>query len=150
DGTGFRRLHSFSSSPHSNFDTNVDGFWPPTALILSGSTLYGTTQYGGSGGAGVVFMLNTNGTDFTPLHSFAAYTASTTNSSGWWTNADGIWPGHLIISGNTLYGTAGYGGSLGGGTVFKLNTDGSGFTTLYNFPDASPDSSGIYTNTDGF
>src|SRR5580692_9090807 len=33
----------------------------------------------------------------------------------------------LVLSGNTLYGTASQYGSLSGGTVFKLNTDGSGF-----------------------
>ena len=39
----------------------------------------------------------------------------------------------LILSGNTLYGTAVYGGSSGDGTVFAVNTDGTGFTTLHNF-----------------
>ena len=32
-----------------------------------------------------------------------------------------------------LYGTARIGGSGGGGTVFKLNTDGTGFTVLKSF-----------------
>src|SRR5260221_730441 len=39
----------------------------------------------------------------------------------------------LILSGNTLYGTATAGGSSGNGTVFAVNTDGSGFTNLYGF-----------------
>ena len=39
----------------------------------------------------------------------------------------------LILSGNTLYGTAYYGGSAGNGTVFALNTNGTGFTTLHTF-----------------
>src|SRR5262252_812866 len=40
----------------------------------------------------------------------------------------------LILSGDTLYGTAvGGGGLFGGGTVFKVNTDGSGFTNLLTF-----------------
>ena len=41
--------------------------------------------------------------------------------------------GGLILSGNTLYGTAQYGGSSGNGTVFAVNTDGTGFTNLYSF-----------------
>ena len=39
----------------------------------------------------------------------------------------------LILSGNTLYGTASSGGSSGDGTVFAVNTDGTGFTTLHSF-----------------
>src|SRR5262245_21346633 len=39
----------------------------------------------------------------------------------------------LILSSNTLYGTASNFGSSGSGTVFKGNTDGTGFATLYNF-----------------
>src|SRR5579872_6790813 len=46
----------------------------------------------------------------------------------------------LLLSSNTLYGTAlapVSGGKVGGagpsGTVFKLNTDGTGFTNLYIF-----------------
>jgi uncharacterized repeat protein (TIGR03803 family) len=38
----------------------------------------------------------------------------------------------LLLSANTLYGTA-YGGLYGGGTVFAVKTDGTGFSTLYNF-----------------
>ena len=50
------------------------------------------------------------------------------------TNSDGAYPhAGLILSGNTLYGTAYGGGSSGNGTVFAVNTDGTGFTNLYSF-----------------
>jgi uncharacterized repeat protein (TIGR03803 family) len=39
----------------------------------------------------------------------------------------------LILSGNTLYGTAVYHGTSNGGTVFAINTDGTGFTVLHSF-----------------
>jgi uncharacterized repeat protein (TIGR03803 family) len=42
----------------------------------------------------------------------------------------------LILFGNTLFGTAASGGSLGNGTVFALNTDGTGFTNLHSFTDS--------------
>ena len=59
---------------------------------------------------------------FTTLHSFAGYPS------------DGAEPqAGLVLSGNTLYGTAPEGGSANGGTVFAVNTDGTGFTTLNNF-----------------
>src|SRR5258708_6005963 len=62
---------------------------------------------------------------FTTLHSF---TATSTNSSGVYTNSDGAFPSAGLItnsSGSTLYGTAVIGGSSGNGTVFALNTDGT-------------------------
>src|SRR6266700_2763436 len=81
---------------------------------------------------------------FTTLHSFTP--------SGLYTNSDGANPYAGLItnsSGNTLYGTAQYGGSSGAGTVFALNTDGSGFTNLYIFTARSTNSAGVYTNSDG-
>jgi uncharacterized repeat protein (TIGR03803 family) len=83
-------------------------------LILSEHTLYGTARSGGSAGNGAVFAINTNGTDFTMLYSF---TASPDN-----TNSDGATPyASLILSSNTLYGTAFSGGSSGHGTLFSLS-----------------------------
>jgi uncharacterized repeat protein (TIGR03803 family) len=41
--------------------TGFDGAEPHAGLILSGSTLYGTAQLGGSSGRGTVFAVNTNG-----------------------------------------------------------------------------------------
>ena len=65
---------------------------------------------------------------FTTLHSF---TATAPNTS---TNTDGDLPiAGLVLLGNTLYGTAMFGGSSGNGTVFKVSTDGTGFTNLHSF-----------------
>jgi uncharacterized repeat protein (TIGR03803 family) len=134
DGTGFAVLHSFPAySPAPDY-TNSDGGGLFSGLVLSGDTLYGATYSGGSSGNGTVFALNTNGTGFTNLHSFAA-------------NSDGAKPlGTLLLSGNTLYGTASAGGSSGQGTVFAVNTDGTGFTNLHSFTARAPDDR---TNTDG-
>ena len=105
-----------------SFTGGLDGNGPVAGLILSGNTLYGTAYNGGSEGAGTVFGVNTDSTDFTNLHSFASIPN------------DGYWPqGRLVLSGNTLYGTAQYGGTSDYGTVFAVNTDGTGFTNLYNF-----------------
>jgi uncharacterized repeat protein (TIGR03803 family) len=48
-------------------------------------------------------------------------------------NNDGGSRAGLVLVSNALYGTTESGGSLGGGTIFKLGTDGSGFTNLQNF-----------------
>src|SRR5439155_15426133 len=123
-----------------NFSGGSDGGLPYAGLILSGNTLYGTAENGGSAHAGTVFALNTNGTGFTTLHSFIGSTAG----------REGARPhAGLILSGDTLYGTANIGGSSGAGTVFAVNTDGTGFTTLYSFTARSINSSGAYTNNDG-
>jgi uncharacterized repeat protein (TIGR03803 family) len=44
--------------------------------------------------------------------------------------------GDLVLSGNTLYGAAA-GGSNFSGTIFGINTDGTGFTNLYAFTGGS-------------
>jgi uncharacterized repeat protein (TIGR03803 family) len=122
DGTGFTNLYSFTTR---NSGTNSDGAHSSASLLLSGNTLYGTTQIGGTSRNGTVFSLSTNGTGFTTLHNFSAQPAS---------NSDGANPeAGLVLAGNTLYGTAYYGGSSGNGTIFAVNIDGSGFTSLYSF-----------------
>src|ERR1035437_3649577 len=120
----FTTLHSFTGDSGAN---------PWAGLLLSGNTLYGTAEAGGSLGRGTVFAINTNGTGFTILHSF--------------NGTDGANPhGGLILSGNTLYGTAAGGGNLDYGTVFAVHTDGTGFTNLHVFTAPSGSDS---TNSDG-
>ncbi len=119
-------LYSFTATSTNGW--NDDGANPIAALILSSNTIFGTAYGGGSSGLGTVFKLNTDGTGFTNLHSFAATGPITS------TNSEGTKPlGGLILSGNTLCGTAYAGGGSGLGTVFKLDTDGAGFTILHSF-----------------
>jgi uncharacterized repeat protein (TIGR03803 family) len=139
----FMTLHTFSAPDIFSF-TNSDGAFPYAGLILSGKTLYGTAPRGGSSDNGTVFALNTDGTGFTTLHSFTATFGNYPN----YTNNDGAGPiAGVILSGNTLYGTAYGGGSSGNGTVFAVNTDGKGFTNLHNFTALSEIFHG--TNSDG-
>jgi uncharacterized repeat protein (TIGR03803 family) len=77
-------------------------------LILSGNTLYGTATIGGTGFAGTVFTLSTDGTGYTNLYNFTG-------------GDDGSEPyGSLILSENILYGTTFGGGVNGSGTVFSF------------------------------
>ncbi len=99
--------------------SNVDGVNPYGGLVLSGNTLYGTTDLGGPSGLGTVFKVNTDGTGFTSLYNFAI---------------NDVWNPYterLILSGTTLYGTGCWGGSYNWGGVFAINTDGTGFRNLY-------------------
>ncbi len=112
NGTGFTNLHSF---------TNGDGAWPGAGLVFSGNTLFGTTVAGGSLSNGTVFAIGADGTGFTTLHAFSG-------------GSDGSQPyAGLMVSNDTLYGTASFGGSSGNGTVFKLNTNGTSFATIHDF-----------------
>jgi len=128
DGTGFTNLHNFTATS-GPLGTNSDGADPYGALVLAGNSLYGTTESGGVAGNGTIFKVNIDGTGFGTLHSFTATPADPP-----WTNSDGSsGNGGLIVLGNTLYGTASYGGSAGNGTLFAININGTGFTNLHSF-----------------
>ena len=89
---------------------------------LTNYTLYGVTSSGGSNNYGTVYSVRADGSNFVALHHFAF---ATTNGSS---------PqGGLVLSGDTLYGTTSSGGSNFSGTVFQINTNGSGFKILVNF-----------------
>lgn len=117
NGTNFTNLYNFTAIS-GFYHTNSDGASPNAGLILSGCILYGTATGGGDYGNGTVFAVNTDGTDFTNLYSFSAGTGSFPDI----TNSDGVNPSaSLILSGNTLYGTASFGGSSTFGAVFGLS-----------------------------
>lgn len=140
DGTGFTVLYNFSALSDG---TNGDGAYPTGGLALSGGILFGTAKSGGNSGNGTVFAVNTNGVGFTNLHSFSG--GSPNASGGGFVNSDGMAPeAGLALSNTTLYGTTTAGGSGGSGTIFSLNTDGTGFATLHSFGAIS-----YYTNSDG-
>lgn len=115
DGNDYAVLKSFTGSEGAN---------PVGGLLLADDKLYGTTYEGGISNAGVIFQLDTSGSNFTVLKEF--------------TGSDGAKPrAGMLLSGAQLYGTTSIGGQGAfptlGGTVFKLNTDGSGFTLLKDF-----------------
>jgi uncharacterized repeat protein (TIGR03803 family) len=126
DGTGFTNLYSFTAFSPVYFN-NYDGENPYGGLVLSDGTLYGTTHSAGTNGAGTVFAVATNGTGFTVLHSFTGTNDGANPYAG------------LVISGSTLFGTAGNGGTSYDGTVFAVNTNGTGFSTPHTFTGPPPD-----------
>jgi uncharacterized repeat protein (TIGR03803 family) len=132
DGGGFTVLHTFTDTAFPS-GANTDGAYPSAGMVLSGNTLYGTASKGGTNGSGTVFSINTNGSNFNVLHTFAP--SALDLSEDILTNADGIYPqATLLLSGGVLYGTAEYGGTNGEGAVFSLGTNGTNFNVLCAFP----------------
>ena len=121
DGNGFALVHSFAGGA-------ADGSTPKATPLLAGTTLYGTTSGGGPGGSGTVYKVGTDGNGFTLLHSFAG--GATDGSLAFRS---------LILSGTTLYGMTLTGGASGGGTLFKVGTDGLGFALLHSFAGGATD-----------
>jgi uncharacterized repeat protein (TIGR03803 family) len=124
DGSGLQVLHVFPGSGSSN-----DGLYPNGPLTLIGNTLYGTTQLGtGTNTGGVIFKLNTNGTDYTILHSFRTSTP----------NTNGVMPlSGLLLGGGQFFGTADEGGTAGYGTLFSLTYRSATPTNLVYHADGS-------------
>lgn len=117
DGTGFAKLIDFDGS----FGTK-NGSYPEGSLTLSGNLLYGMTGQGGTDNEGVIFKINTDGSGFTKLIDFTI------------THNGSIFPeSDLTLLGNTFYGTTAQGGVNNRGTIFKLNTNGTGFMKLADF-----------------
>jgi uncharacterized repeat protein (TIGR03803 family) len=137
DGSGFAVLYNFSM-------TGGGAYAPTGAIALSGSTIYGTTD------GGTIYSISTNGSNYTDLSGISdgaggvILSGSTlyggasgqifklyTNGTGFTTIATPTDPvGSLALSGATLYGVDADGGSIGWGSVYSVNTDGSDFTTL--------------------
>lgn len=119
-------LHSFTGG--------LDGQQPYAGLVQAADgSLYGTTDYGGTNGAGVVFRVNPDGSGNSPVFDFGRNSidpGGAANPSGLMEGTDG-----------GFYGTTGFGGSAGLGTVFRVSADGSGFADLHDF---SRDSGGPY------
>jgi len=140
NGGGFNVLWDFPAACSGSFGsltnsfgflTNADGVDPEAGLVLSGGALFGTTYQGGASGAGTVFTINTNGAGFKVLWNFSA---GDTNADGLWTNAEGGLPeSALVLSGANLFGATYHGGGYGNGTVFRIGTNGGGFTVLKTF-----------------
>jgi uncharacterized repeat protein (TIGR03803 family) len=123
-------LHRFSPL---NDGVNADGANATAGLALVNGVLCATTLNGGAQGAGTIFYLTPNGSNFVAFHAF--------------TNAPdaGHPAGELSGSGNGFFGTSFGGGSSGSGAVFVGQTNG-GVSVIRSFSSVSADNA---TNSGG-
>ena len=114
-------LHMFQGS----LNGAMDGALPQSRVLLDQlGNIYGTTIQGGNcgfEGCGTVFKVSSDGTE-TVLHSFAGGTDGAEPTGGLVTDSNGH-----------LYGTSSSAGSSGGGTVFRITTDGSHYAVVHSF-----------------
>jgi len=136
NGASFSKLIDFGSN---------NGRLPYRDLLYDGTYLYGMTSQGGANNMGTLFKVLPDGTNYSKLMDLAGA-------------ANGSYPyGSLITDGVYLYGMTSFGGVNGMGTIFKLLTNGSGYTKLadldgtttgsYPFYDLLLDGSLLYGTT---
>jgi uncharacterized repeat protein (TIGR03803 family) len=146
NGVVFRVDTSGNETTLYTFTGGADG-GEPDDYIGSGAdvvrdqsgNLYGTTEYGGPGGLGVVFQVDTSGQEAVMY----GFPASTDGSE--------LYGGVIRDTAGNLYGTTDAGGSNGAGTVFKLDRSGNE-TILYTFTggeDGSSPGNGVVRDTAG-
>jgi gliding motility-associated-like protein len=115
DGTGFVTLY--------DFEVTTSGWRPQGSLIFDGTFLYGMTIAGPS--LGTIFKIKTDGSGYLKLLDFTGA-------------SNGAGPlGSLISDGTFLYGMTVGGGVNDDGTIFKIKTDGTEYSKLLDFGDAS-------------
>ncbi|HWD19710.1 MAG TPA: choice-of-anchor tandem repeat GloVer-containing protein [Verrucomicrobiae bacterium] len=126
NGSGFRTLHDFSG--------DTEGSVSLSGVQVVGDMLYGNTSEGGLYTDGTIFSLAKTGSNFVVLHTFSGV-------------QDGAYPnGDFAVRDNVIYGATPGGGDSEVGVVFSMNTDGSGYTNLYQFvgdADGSDPQSGV-------
>jgi uncharacterized repeat protein (TIGR03803 family) len=126
NGSNYGILHNFLDGTVPN-----DGITPFGNVISDSGTLYGMTLTGGANGAGTIFSMSTDGSNYNILHSFPDPAVTNDGTTPW---------DSLTLENNKLYGMTLAGGSNAAGTAFSMSTDGSNYNVLHNFPDpAFPD-----------
>jgi uncharacterized repeat protein (TIGR03803 family) len=115
DGSGYMVLHHFGEG--------TDGRTPDAGLIeASNGFLYGTTRYGGTNGGGCVFRLSRDGATYQIVRNLGA-------------TDGGNSPNSPLVEGpdNADYGTTEFGGTGGGGTIFRIALADHTFSILRSF-----------------
>lgn len=127
DGSGYSKLLDFAGA--------TNGQLPNGSLVTDSIFLYGTTQLGGTNNKGTVFKIMPDGSGFETLLCF----------DGDSTGSEPI--GSLMYNKTFLYGMTNKGGKNNMGTLFRIKTDGSNFTRLWDFSGAPDDGSNPCLNS---
>jgi uncharacterized repeat protein (TIGR03803 family) len=103
--------------------SNDNGYPEGDLVQAKNGTLYGLTYSGGLSNRGMIFKCSTNGAIYDSLHSFNVVSGDGRNPYG-----------RLIFGADSsLYGLAYGGGLYSDGSIFKCDTTGTVYDTLYSF-----------------
>ena len=126
DGTIFSLNHdgsNFQVARPLGAGRGLDGSYPVGTIIEGpNGKLYGLTYGGGVHNTGTIYSINQDGSGFTVLRHLLDTVDGGNPHRGLYLGID-----------NALYGVASIGGQNSAGTVFKIQTDGTGFQVLHDF-----------------
>lgn len=114
-GNNFALLHHFTGD-------RADGGTPFGSLLLASNVFYGVTNAGSQRNKGVLFRINQDGSGYQILHRFTGNSEDGANPTG-----------TPVLIGNQLFGLTTAGGACDKGTLYRIGTDGTGFTLLRSF-----------------
>ena len=163
DGTEYEPIRRFDFG-------GGDADTPTTLMESSDGVLYGASANGGRWGAGTIFKLNRDGSDYAILHHFTNQYSPVPSrlleasdgaiygllrmSGMFKINKDGSSYTNIYIAGSgtgfteasdgRFYGTSLFGGAAGRGFVFGVNKDGSDHVILHSFTGNGGDKDGAY------
>lgn len=112
DGTGFQKLHDFSSE---------EGVEPGSLVSDNLGNFFGVTVFSGPAGRGAIFKISSDGTVFEILHAFNDATVSATFSS------------LILDEDGMLYGIGPKDQPGVYGAIYRIRTDGIGYTEIHRF-----------------
>lgn len=105
-------LHTFIPETNQSFDHGV---------VTDGTYLYGNKWDGGDFGKGYIYRVKIDNSDFSILLSFDG---ENSGKGGF---------GSLVLKDDMLYGITNMGGAFDSGTLYKIKTDGSNYSKLFDF-----------------
>jgi uncharacterized repeat protein (TIGR03803 family) len=112
DGSEFKAIRDFTA-------TN-DGYDPVGEMVTDSVKWYGLTSGGGKYNCGVIYSINSDGSNYQVVHDF--------------TGIDGLSPSRsLVYSDHILYGMTTMGGNYNYGVAFKYELNGGGLIKLHDF-----------------
>ena len=112
DGRHFTRLYEF---------TGLSGKYPKGDLLHEGDVLFGMTSEGGNHDKGVLFSVKANGSSYKKLLDFNG-----TNGA----NPSGT---PIMDDKKNLFGMTAQGGEFNLGVIFRIRTNGTAFSKVFDF-----------------
>lgn len=102
-------------------------------LILVNNKLYGTTRQGGTENSGIIYSIDTNGSNHTILHNFFADDGDGIHPSSGLTLVQNVTIESVLYN-NILYGVTISGGIFNCGAIYAYILDDNTYVQIYSFP----------------